>query len=112
MFVCMGNFAFSQQLVSLDSVYNYVGKEIKVCTKVEGTHVAKGKKKLIFLNLGKPYPDAPVIAVIFEDNFKNFNYAPDKFLDKKEVCITGKVVIYKGKPEFILDSEKQIEIKE
>ncbi len=110
-FICMSNFVLSQKIVQLDSVGDYIGKEVKVCVKVEGTHKSNGKNQLIFLNLGKPYPDAPLLAVIFEKDFKNFSYAPDKFLDKKNVCITGKLVLYKGKPEFIIKNEKQIQIE-
>jgi micrococcal nuclease len=84
---------------------------VKVCAKVEGTHKSSGKSQLIFLNLGKPYPNAPLLAVIFEKDFKNFGYAPEKFLDKKNVCITGKLVLYKGKPEFIIKDENQIQIE-
>lgn len=110
-FICIGNIALSQKLVHIDSVGDYIGKEVKVCVKVEGTHKSNGKSKLIFLNLGKPYPDAPLLAVIFEKDFKNFSYAPEKYLDKKNVCITGKLVLYNGKPEFIVNKENQIEIE-
>ncbi|PJB12134.1 MAG: hypothetical protein CO119_08305 [Flavobacteriales bacterium CG_4_9_14_3_um_filter_40_17] len=109
--ICIVNFSFSQKLVPLDSVQDYIGKEVKVCVKVEGTHKSNGKSQLIFLNLGKPYPDAPLLAVIFEKDFKNFNYAPEKYLDKKNVCITGKLVLYKGKPEFVINRENQIQIE-
>ena len=106
--ICLWQISFSQTIVPLDSVTNYVGKTITVCTKVQGTFIAKGEKKTTYLSFGNPFPNATLTAVIFEDNLSKFKYAPAEFLKDKNICITGKVTIYKDKPQMIVESEEQI----
>ena len=42
--ICFSQISFSQN-VPLDSVANYEGKTITVCSKVQSTYVTKGEKK-------------------------------------------------------------------
>ena len=99
------------QMVQLDSIANYEGKSVSICEKVESTYQSKGDKKTTYLNFGKPFPNATFSVVIFESSLKNFSYNPATFLKGKTVCITGIVKMYKGKPQFVIDNEKQIEVK-
>ena len=108
--ICLWQISFSQT-VPLDSVQFYEGKTITVCSKVQSTFLAKGEKKTTYINFGKPYPNTAFTAVIFEGDLANFKYIPSDFLKDKNVCITGKVVIYKGKPEIIVSKEEQIKIE-
>lgn len=108
--VCLAQTSFSQT-VSLDSVINYVGKTITVCSKVQSTYVTKGDKKTTYINFGQPYPNTSFTVVIFEGDLANFKYTPSAFLKEKNVCITGRVGIYKGKPEIIVNKEEQIKIQ-
>ena len=107
--ICLWQISFSQT-VPLDSVQFYEGKTITVCSKVQGTFITKGEKKTTYINFGKPYPNTTFTAVIFEGDLASFKYSPSDFLKDKDVCITGKVVIYKGKPEIIISKEEQIKI--
>ena len=101
--------SFSQtKVASLDSIVKYEGKEITVCNTVTTTHQSKGGKKVTYLNMGKPYPLHGFTVVIFEGDLKNFGYSPAVYLKNKMVCITGKVILYKGKPEIIVKQPGQI----
>ena len=108
--ICLWQISFSQT-VPLDSVTNYEGKSITVCSKVQSTFLTKGEKKTTYINFGKPYPNTTFTAVIFEGDLANFKYTPSEYLKDKNVCITGKVVIYKGKPEIIVSKEEQIVVQ-
>jgi len=108
--ICLWQISFSQT-VSLDSVQFYVGKTITVCSKVQGTFVTKGEKKTTYINFGKPYPNTTFTAVIFASDSANFKYIPSEYLKEKTVCITGKVVLYKDKPQMIVKKEEQIKIE-
>lgn len=92
------------QTIPVDSVGNYIGKTVKICDKVYGTHVSKGEKKTTTLNLGADYPNQKLAVVIFEKDLPNFSYTPAVFLMNKNVCVTGKVMTYKEKPEIIISS--------
>ena len=108
--ICFQQISFSQT-VPLDSAKFYEGKEITVCSKVMDTYVSKSEDATTFLNFGNPYPKATFTAVIFEADASKFKYTPSVYLRGKNVCITGKVVIFKGKPEIIVASEEQIKVE-
>ena len=108
--ICLWQISFSQT-VPLDSVTNYEGKTITVCSKVQGTFVTKGDKKTTYINFGKPYPNTTFTAVIFEGDLPNFKYTPSEYLKDKQVCLTGKITIYKGKPQMIITKEEQIKVE-
>ncbi len=108
--ICVWQISFSQT-VPVDSVKFYVGKTITVCSKVQSTFVTKGEKKTTYINFGKPYPNNTFTAVIFSSDSGNFKYIPSEFLKEKNVCITGKVELYKDKPQIIVKKEEQIKIE-
>lgn len=91
------------QTIPTDSVENYIGKTVKVCDKVFGTHVSKGEKKTTSLNLGADFPNQKLTVVIFESDLPKFSYTPALLLKDKNVCVTGKLMTYKGKPEIIVN---------
>lgn len=107
--ICATTISYSQT-VSIDSLYNYEGKKVTVCTKVESIYVSKKTKKTTFINLGKPYPNEKLIVVVFEKDLVNFSYDISTHLKNKKVCITGIVKMYNGKPEIIATKEDQIVI--
>jgi len=66
------------------------------------------RETVVFLNLEKPYPDNPCSGVIYADRTNLF-----RDLEKLEghtIVITGKVTLYNGRPQVVLDSTNQLEI--
>ena len=108
--ICLWQISFSQT-ISLDSVMNYVGKEITLCAKIQSISVSKREKKTTYINFGKPYPNQTFTVVIFEESLKNFSYIPAEQLKDKNVCITGKIILYKDKPEIIINKEGEIKVE-
>lgn len=102
-FICVSATKTNAQTIPTDSVSNYIGKTVKVCDKVYGTHVSKGEKKVTSLNLGADFPHQKVAVVIFESDLSKFTYKPEIFLKDKNVCVTGKVITYKEKPQIVLN---------
>lgn len=98
--IVLQSICYSQTTVPIDSVANYEGKTVTVCAKVVSTFVTKGAKKVTYLNFGKPYPNSTFTVVIFESSLANFSYNPAEYLKHKEICVTGKVKMYKGKKEM------------
>jgi len=96
------------QTASVDS--SMVGKNITVCGIVE--RVGQSKTSMItFINFDKD--DSPYTGVIYAKDTINFTeYNPMDFLEGKNICITGTVSLYKGKPQIEIATPKQIEIKE
>lgn len=109
-FLLISTLCFSQEKVKLENIADYEGKIVKICEKVQSTFLSKNGKTTM-LNFGKPYPNQTFTIAIFEKDFVNFSYIPHEFLKGKTICVTGKVIIYKGLPEFIIKDEKDIVVQ-
>lgn len=109
--LCMGGILAAQPKISDAEIGRNVQKEVTYCSKVHGTFTTNGKKKVIFLNLGAAYPAQKLTVAIFESDWKKFEYKPAEFLKGKTICVSGKLILYKDKPEIIVNHPKQISIQ-
>lgn len=101
--------AIAQKQIKIDDAKNHVGDRVKICTKIFGGKFQENTKGTpTFLNAGGSYPNAPLTIVIWADARKEFNTTPQEFYKGKEVCITGKIELYKDKPQIVVTSKSQI----
>jgi DNA/RNA endonuclease YhcR with UshA esterase domain len=85
----------------------HVGENATVTDKVDGVH--QSGKGNIFLNIGGHYPKQTFTAFIPSaeaTNFQNF-----KDYEGKTVTVSGKIELYRGKPEIVVRSKTQIQEK-
>jgi len=82
-------------------VANYIGQSVKVCSKVYGH---KDFGSMVLVNMGGAYPNS-LFTIVLRGDAKGL---ADN-LDGKSICVSGKVVDYKGKPEIVVEYPKQIE---
>src|SRR5205085_9283146 len=86
---------------------NYVDSVVTVtCIIAEVTLV----RNIAHINFEKKYPETEFSAVLFTDKF------PDlldlvKSMDGKNVSLTGKIEMYKDKPQIKIESKDQVVIK-
>lgn len=106
-----GSISFAQKKITLEEIPQNFDKKVTICDKIYGSYIIKSNG-MTLLNVGKPYPDNPLTLAIFEKDLKNFSYVPADFLPEKSFCVTGKLILYKDKPEIILKSEKDIQLVE
>jgi DNA/RNA endonuclease YhcR with UshA esterase domain len=89
----------------------HAGETATVCGLVAGAkYAAQIRGGLTFIDFEKPYPDATFTAVIFAADRAKFG-TPEKGLAGKRVCVTGKIEIFRGKPEVVLTDPKQLAVK-
>lgn len=103
------SFAFAQTY-SPDEAAKKIGDSIKVCGKIYGGRffeTSNGSPTL--LNMGAAYPASPLTIMIPGDVRLKLGYAPEQQLKDKNVCVLGKVVLYKDKPEIIVYSISQLQ---
>ena len=104
--------AQAQKEISIDSLSQHIGDSVVVCTKIYGgIYLERSKGTPTFLNAGAAYPNAPLTVVIWADARAKFKEAPEVFYKDKAVCITGKIILYKEKPEIVVYAETQIVLK-
>lgn len=95
----------------MDELNQHTGDSVKVCTKIfGGIYLDRSKGAPTLLDAGGKYPDALLTLFIGQETRKQFKEAPESFYKDKDVCITGRVKLYKGKPEIEIYDEKQIEV--
>ncbi|HWC55162.1 MAG TPA: hypothetical protein VG676_16370 [Chitinophagaceae bacterium] len=105
--------AKAQQEIKMEELNKHTGDSVTVCTKIfGGIYLERSKGAPTLLDAGGKYPDAPLTILIWGDTRKQFKEAPDFFYKNKDVCITGRIKLYKGKPEIEIYDEKQIKIGE
>ncbi len=84
---------------------NFIGQEKIIQGKI--VDVYKSSSSTTFINFEKPYPNSCFTAVIFKSDLKKFN-DPEIYANKL-VRVKGKIQLYQGKPEVILENEDMIE---
>jgi hypothetical protein len=82
----------------------HVGETVKVTGRVDAVH--QSGKGNIFLNMGGKYPHQAFTAFIPTDSAAQF--ANPQQYEGRTVSVSGKVALYKGKPEIIVNSPSQI----
>jgi hypothetical protein len=92
--------------ISWESAAKYVGKRVTV----EGT-IVRGfnSGKACFLNFHGNFTRYMSLT-IFENAFRKFPSQPEKYYLNKTVRVRGKIKMYKGRPEIVLQSPKQIKV--
>ena len=89
----------AQKEISIDSLSRHIDDSVTVCTKIYGgIYLERSKGTPTFLNAGAAYPNAPLTIVIWADAREKFKNLPEVFYKDKDVCITGKIILYKEKP--------------
>ena len=82
----------------------HVGETVSVRGLVAGVYTSKSNAT--FINFGKAYPHHTFSAVIFSGAAARFR-DPQKW-DGYVITVTGKIKLYKGKLEVVLESPSQV----
>lgn len=99
-----------QSLTTPDSAKYFEGKTMVVCGKVFGTFVSKSG--MTFLNFGNPYPDHTFAAVIAKKDSAVLQGVSPSFYKGRNVCVKGRIKIYKDKPELFIESPAHLWVDE
>ncbi len=103
--------AKAQTSIKLEDVSKYVGDSVTVCGKVaDMRYFENSKNKPTLLNMGAKHPNALLTLVIWENARALFTTKVEDLMDK-EICITGRIILYKEKPEIIIDKPEQIVVQ-
>ena len=85
-----------------------MGQKVTVCSKVYGV---KSLEKVSFINLGANYPNSLLTVVIFASDKVNFKEPIESLYTDKNICVTGTLKEYNGKPEIIISKPEDITIQ-
>src|SRR3982751_4728008 len=86
----------AQKKIAAKQAVNHAGGTLMICDKVYSTEAVKGEN-LTLLYVGSE--DSKYLTVLIKGTeHPKFNRHPERDLKGRNVCITGKIVDYKGKP--------------
>ena len=105
-------FSVKAQVIKPEEASKHVGDSLTVCGEIFTARYLDGSNmKPTLLNMGAAYPDNPITIVIFDDVRTKFNFKPEEKWIHKDICVTGKIELYKGKPEIVIHDPAQIKEK-
>ncbi len=103
--------AASDLIIEVEEAAAHVGQDATVCGTVSSAaYLGRTSGTPTFLNLGRPYPDQLFTVVIWGSTRGLFEDEPEALFDGRRICVTGRIVEYKGKPQIVVEDPAQIEI--
>jgi DNA/RNA endonuclease YhcR with UshA esterase domain len=94
--------------LTADEAAQHVGETATVCgAVVSANYASHSKGQPTFLNLDKAYPNQTFTAVIWGSDRSKFG-TPESALLGKQVCATGVIQLYRGRPEMIIHDPSQL----
>jgi DNA/RNA endonuclease YhcR with UshA esterase domain len=104
--------AFAQDTIKPEETGKYIGQQKTVCGTVASAHYAtRSKGQPTFINLNKPYPNQVFTVLIWGSDRGKFEKPPEMLYSGKEICVTGMIKSYQGRPEIIVKDPSQIKAK-
>lgn len=98
-------------VIKPEEAQKYIGQTVTVCGKVfTARFLEQANKQPTLLNLGAAFPNQPFTVVVFGESRANFTYKPEEFLNQKDICVTGLIQEYKGKPQMIITKEAEVKV--
>jgi hypothetical protein len=87
---------------------DHVGELATVCGHVDSArYAAQSKGQPTFLNLDGAYPKELFTILIWGENRAKFGTPDSKYLSSN-ICVTGKITIYRATPEIVASDAGQI----
>lgn len=100
------------QVIKAEDAAKHIGEVAKVCGKVYGGKFFETSDKApTLLNVGAAYPKSPFTIMIPKEVRMKMVNAPEVELKDKNVCVTGKIILYKEKPEIIITNTSELTIE-
>jgi micrococcal nuclease len=104
--------AYAQETITPEDAAKFIGHQKTVCGTVASVHfAAKVKGQPTFINLDKPYPNQIFTVLIWGSDRSKFEQSPETLYSGKEICVTGMIQSYQGRPEIIVKEPSQIKVK-
>jgi hypothetical protein len=111
LFIFIAAAVTAQTTIKPEDVSKHIGDSVTVCGKVYGMRFFENSKnKPTLLNIGAKHPDQLLTVVIWENVRALFITKPEELQDK-EICITGRISLYKEKAQIVIDRPEQIVVR-
>lgn len=101
--------ASAQTKIPAKEAAKHIGETVMVCDKVYGTKFFDNSG-MTLLDLGGNHPNQYLTVMINKEDHGKFKDKPEDYFKGANVCVTGKIIDYHGKPEIIVTDPKDLKI--
>lgn len=98
----------AQKKIAAKDAAKYTGQTTMICDKVYNTEALSGSNTTL-LYLGSEKGEYLTVLVKGPENPK-FKWHPETDFKGRNVCVTGKIVDYKGKPAIYVTGTSQLKL--
>lgn len=105
---CAGT-ASAQTMIAAKDAAKHIGDSVTVTDKVFGGK-AFSPSNMTLLDIGGYNPNQLLTIMIPGADRAKFKGAPENDYKGKDVSVTGKIILYKNKPEIIVNDPKQLKL--
>ena len=100
-----------RRTLSAAQARDHLGEQATVCGKVvTARYAASARGQPTFLNLDAPYPTPLFTVVIWREARAKFG-APERKYQYRTICVSGRIVSYRGEPQIVASNPRQITVK-
>jgi len=99
----------SQTKIELSEVASHIGDSVKLEGKIFGIRsFENGSENFILVNLGAAYPNQLLTLKVYPSSKSEGTTLPGKDNVGDTAVVTGKVELYKGKPQIVVHDPGQL----
>jgi DNA/RNA endonuclease YhcR with UshA esterase domain len=102
--------ASAQTKIAAKEAAKHLNENVSICDKIYSTKLIENTG-MVLLDMGDAHPDQYLTVVIKGEDKSKFNAKPEEYYKGKDVCVTGKLIDYKGKPEIIVTSPDDLKLQ-
>ncbi|MGV3541202.1 MAG: hypothetical protein ACO1OQ_15405 [Rufibacter sp.] len=112
-FLLVATLSYGQTRVTPEDASKHIGESVVLCGKIYGgKFMENSKTQPTLLNMGAAFPNHLVTIMVSKEVRTGFQAKPEEYLNGKNVCVTGKLIDSKGKPEIIIAKAEDIQLEE
>lgn len=99
----------AQTTIPAKDAAKHINEKVTVCDKVWSTKLLDDAN-ITFLDMGGFHPNQLLTIVIKGEDRSKFKGKPEDDYKQKEICVTGTIIEFKGKPEIVVTDPSQIQL--
>ena len=104
-----GLMASAQTKIAAKDAAKHLNDSVTICDKIYSTKLIENTG-MVLLDVGDSHPDQYLTIVIKGEDKTKFPANPEDYYKGRDVCVTGKLIDYKGKPEIIVTSPNNLKL--
>lgn len=109
LFTTITTHLYAQKEIKPEEVKDHIGDSVIVQGKISGVRFFETNSRTL-INVGAPYPNQVFTIVILPDVRSQLHVIPTSDDAGNIVWVTGRVELYKGKPQIVVKNIHQLDI--